>query len=150
MNLPDVCIFFFSGRNYHSYRWPDDCMFFFSGRDYITLASRGLEKPAHASRGLEEPFFQLCCCVSSLFWREIGFGSGARSLLRPEKKVLVLCLAGARSLLRPEKKVLVICLAKHKDILHHTYICYSTYVVLCPKIVDICKMLVPYINTYTN
>ncbi len=26
---------------------------------------------------------------------------------------------------------------KHKDILHHTYICYSTYVVLCPKIVDI-------------
>jgi hypothetical protein len=27
-----------------------------------------------ASRGLEEPFFQLCCCVSFLFWREIGFG----------------------------------------------------------------------------
>jgi hypothetical protein len=24
---------------------------------------------------LEEPFFQLCCCVSFLFWREIGFGS---------------------------------------------------------------------------
>ncbi len=22
----------------------------------------------------EEPFFQLCCCVSFLFWREIGFG----------------------------------------------------------------------------
>jgi hypothetical protein len=27
-----------------------------------------------ATRGLEEPFFQLCCCVSFLFWREIGFG----------------------------------------------------------------------------
>ncbi len=26
-----------------------------------------------ASRGLVEPFFQLCCCVSFLFWREIGF-----------------------------------------------------------------------------
>ncbi len=40
----------------------------------ITLASRGLEEPAHASRGLEEPFFQLCCCVSFWFWREIEFG----------------------------------------------------------------------------
>ncbi len=27
-----------------------------------------------ASRGLEEPFFQFCCCVSFMFWREIGFG----------------------------------------------------------------------------
>ena len=27
-----------------------------------------------ALRGLEEPFFQLCCCVSVWFWREIGFG----------------------------------------------------------------------------
>jgi hypothetical protein len=26
-----------------------------------TLASRGLEEPAHASRGLEELFLQLCC-----------------------------------------------------------------------------------------
>jgi hypothetical protein len=24
-----------------------------------------------ATRGLEEPCFQLCCCVSVLFWREI-------------------------------------------------------------------------------
>ncbi len=39
-----------------------------------TLALRGLEEPAHASRGLEEPFFQLCCCVSIWFWREMGFG----------------------------------------------------------------------------
>ncbi len=38
-----------------------------------TLASCGLEEPAHASRGLEEPFFQLCCCVSFWFWQEIGF-----------------------------------------------------------------------------
>ncbi len=39
-----------------------------------TLASCGLEEPAHASRGLEELFFQLCCCVSFWFQREIGFG----------------------------------------------------------------------------
>jgi hypothetical protein len=38
-----------------------------------TLTLRGLEEPSHASRGLEEPFFQLCCCVSFWFWREIGF-----------------------------------------------------------------------------
>ncbi len=32
--------------------------------------------PVHtlATRGLDEPIFQLCCCVSFLFWREIGFG----------------------------------------------------------------------------
>jgi hypothetical protein len=39
-----------------------------------TIALHGLEEPAHASRGLEEPFFQLCCCVGFWFWREIGFG----------------------------------------------------------------------------
>ncbi len=27
-----------------------------------------------ASRGLEEPFFQLCCCVSFWFWWEMAFG----------------------------------------------------------------------------
>jgi hypothetical protein len=27
-----------------------------------------------AARGLEVLFFQLCCCVNFLFWREIGFG----------------------------------------------------------------------------
>ncbi len=43
-------------------------------RETNTLASRGLEEPAHALRGLEEPFFQLCCCVSFWFWWEIGFG----------------------------------------------------------------------------
>jgi hypothetical protein len=43
-------------------------------RESNTLASLGLEEPAHASRGLEEPFFQLCCCVSFWFRREIGFG----------------------------------------------------------------------------
>ncbi len=26
------------------------------------------------ARGLEELFFQLCCCVSFWFWQEIGFG----------------------------------------------------------------------------
>ncbi len=44
-----------------------------------TLASRGLEEPAHALRGLEEPFFQLCCCVSFWFWREIGLCVYTRS-----------------------------------------------------------------------
>ncbi len=39
-----------------------------------TLASRGLEEPAHASRGLEEPFFQLCCCVSFWFWKTLDLG----------------------------------------------------------------------------
>ncbi len=37
-----------------------------------TLASRGLEEPAHASRGLEELFLQLC---SFWFWQEIGWES---------------------------------------------------------------------------
>ena len=41
-------------------------------RESNTLASRGLEEPAHASHGLGEPFFQLCCCVSFWFWWEIG------------------------------------------------------------------------------
>ncbi len=41
-----------------------------------TLASRGLEEPAHASRGLEELFFQLCCCVVSVF----GSGGEMREL----------------------------------------------------------------------
>ena len=35
-----------------------------------------------ASRGLEEPFFQLCCCVSFLFWWEIGFGCTYYYVLR--------------------------------------------------------------------
>ncbi len=43
-------------------------------QEHVTLASRGLEEPAHASRGLDEFFVQLFCCVSFWFWREIGFG----------------------------------------------------------------------------
>jgi hypothetical protein len=35
-----------------------------------------------ASCGLEEPFFQLCCCVSFLFWQEIGFGCTYYFVLR--------------------------------------------------------------------
>jgi hypothetical protein len=35
-----------------------------------------------ATCGLEEPFFQLCCCVSVLFWREIGFGLQTTYVLR--------------------------------------------------------------------
>jgi hypothetical protein len=37
-------------------------------------AARGRSAVTPATCGLEEPFFQLCCCVSFLFWREIGFG----------------------------------------------------------------------------
>ncbi len=37
------------------------------------MADRGMN--ILAARGLEEPFFQLCCCVSFFwFWREICFG----------------------------------------------------------------------------
>jgi hypothetical protein len=32
------------------------------------------DKKTVAVRGLEELFFQLCCCVSFWFWWEIGFG----------------------------------------------------------------------------
>jgi hypothetical protein len=92
----------------------------------------GLEEPAHALRGLEELFFQLCCCVSFWFWQEtVGFGCTYYYVLgvpyslvmcyffwfwweivfAGNKKDTVVCLAGARLLLRPEKKVLVICLA---------------------------------------
>ena len=57
-----------------------------------TLALRGLEEPAHASRGLEEPFFQLCCCVSVVFWWEIGFGIKYILLMYLEyHTVVVLC-----------------------------------------------------------
>ncbi len=59
-----------------------------------TLALRGLEEPAHTSRGLEELLFQLCCCVSFWFWLEAltdGRTDGGTNL--------VICLAGARSLL---------------------------------------------------
>ncbi len=44
------------------------------GDSTYTLALRGLEEPAHASRGLEELFLQLCYCVSFFFWQGIGFG----------------------------------------------------------------------------
>ena len=43
-------------------------------RETHTLTLRGMEEPAHASRGLDEFFLQLFCCVSFWFWREIGFG----------------------------------------------------------------------------
>jgi hypothetical protein len=42
----------------------------YSPTDKIT----GRETNTLAVRGLEELFFQLCCCVSFLFWREKGFG----------------------------------------------------------------------------
>ncbi len=36
------------------------------------MADRGMN--TLAARGLEELFFQLCCCVSFWFWQEVGFG----------------------------------------------------------------------------
>ena len=85
-----------------------------------TLALRGLKEPAHASRGLEEPFFQLCCCVNFWFWPEIGFGCTYYYVLGVPYScgvvLVILVLAGNsvgvtyvlsvqyRSLLRPEKK----------------------------------------------
>ncbi len=35
---------------------------------------RRTESNTLATRGLKYAFFQLCCCVSFLFWQEIGFG----------------------------------------------------------------------------
>ncbi len=42
----------------------------------LTLTDRITDGETHtlASRGLEELFFQLCCCVSFWFWWKIGFG----------------------------------------------------------------------------
>ncbi len=39
-----------------------------------TLSSFSLVKNTLAVHGLEELFFQLCCCVNFWFWWEIGFG----------------------------------------------------------------------------
>ncbi len=42
----------------------------------FTLTDRITDRETHtlAVRGLEELFFQLCCCVSFWFWWGIGFG----------------------------------------------------------------------------
>ncbi len=47
------------------------------------------------SRGLEELFLQLSCCVSFWFWREIGsfFVVAGKFYYDRKKKVLVICLA---------------------------------------------------------
>ncbi len=38
-------------------------------------AKKSSDDDTLAASGLEEPFFQLCCCVSVFwFWQEIGFG----------------------------------------------------------------------------
>jgi hypothetical protein len=45
-----------------------------------------------ALRGLEGLFLQLCCCVSFLFWQEIGFGFIYYVLMYLEyNTVVVLC-----------------------------------------------------------
>ena len=50
------------------------------------------ETNTHAARGLEELFFQLCCCVSFWFLREIGFGLIYYVLMYLEyNTVVVLC-----------------------------------------------------------
>ncbi len=40
----------------------------------LTHGQNHRETNTLATRGLEESFFQLCCCVSFLLWWEIGFG----------------------------------------------------------------------------
>ncbi len=45
-----------------------------SNRSCISSTSFGIQIITFALCGLEEPFFQLRCCFSFLFWREIGFG----------------------------------------------------------------------------
>jgi hypothetical protein len=47
---------------------------FYSTLLALTHRQNHRETNTLAARGLEELFFQLCCCVSFLFWREIGFG----------------------------------------------------------------------------
>ncbi len=50
------------------------------------------ETNALAARGLEELFFQLCCCVRFWFWWEIGFGFIYYVLMYFEyNTVVVLC-----------------------------------------------------------
>ncbi len=73
-----------------------------------TLASRGLEEPAHASRGLEEPFFQLCCCVIFWFWREIGFGFYI--LLCTWSTIQLFSVVAGKFYYDRNEKVLVVCL----------------------------------------
>ncbi len=46
-----------------------------------------------AARGLEELFFQLCCCVSFWFWREIGFGFIYYVLMFLEYYTVVICVS---------------------------------------------------------
>ncbi len=74
-----------------------------------TLALRGLEEPVHALQGLEEPFFQLCCCVVSVFGSGGKCGNSLYIILRQ----IVLGLSG--------KKFLVL----------RTYLVYNTVVRLC-------------------
>ena len=47
---------------------------FYSTLLALTDGQTDRETNTLATRGLEEPFFQLCCCVSFVFWWEIGFG----------------------------------------------------------------------------
>ena len=62
--------------------WTDGRTDGWTDRETNTLALCGLEEPAHALRGLEELFLQLCCCVSFWFWQEIGFGCTYYYVLR--------------------------------------------------------------------
>ncbi len=56
-----------------------------------------------------EPFFQLCCCAE-IKKSSSHLSGGCAIVITTGKKssTVVVCLAGARSLLRPEKKVLVV------------------------------------------
>jgi hypothetical protein len=71
-------------------------------------------------RGLDELFFQLCCCVRFWFWREIGslFVVVGKFYYDRKKKVPVVCLEGCSVVsvfgsgdYDQKKKVPVVCLA---------------------------------------
>ncbi len=68
-----------------------------------------------AARGLEVPFFHLCCCVSVFwFWREIGFG--VTYVLRVQYSCGI---------------VLVFWFWQKQFLVLHTYLVYNTVVRLC-------------------
>ncbi len=80
-----------------------------------------------ASRGLEELFLQLCCCVSFLFWREIGFGF--TYYLRTQGTIQLWCCVSFFG--SGGKQFLVLC----------TYLVYNTVVWLCQFFVVAGKLI---------
>ncbi len=97
-----------------------------SGKHSFTLLSQPLlkdrktdgESNTFAARGLEGLFFQLCCCVSFWFWREIGFGFIYYVLMYLDYNIVVVSCQFFGS---GRKQFLVLCM----------YLVYNTVVRLC-------------------